>query len=199
MLHSTVSTRLKRVLDITLASFLLIFTLPICLLTIIIIKLVSPRGPALFAQTRVGLNGKNFVLHKFRTMKPGSEENGAQWAKTNDDRIIFFGRFLRKTRIDELPQCWNILLGDMSLIGPRPERPEFTSNLALDIPYYDLRHVVKPGLTGWAQVCYPYGASTEDSLKKLQFDLYYIKNYSLMLDLNILLRTVFVTVRRQGR
>jgi len=103
------------------------------------------------------------------------------------------------SRIDELPQCWNILKGDMSIIGPRPERPEFTSQLAADIPYYDLRHVVKPGLTGWAQVSYPYGASTEDALRKLQYDLYYIKNYSLILDLNILLRTVLVTLRRGGR
>jgi lipopolysaccharide/colanic/teichoic acid biosynthesis glycosyltransferase len=129
----------------------------------------------------------------------GAEEKGAVWAVKNDSRITNIGGFLRKTRIDELPQCWNILRGDMSLIGPRPERPEFTSSLAKDIPYYDLRHVVKPGLTGWAQVSYPYGASTEDALRKLQYDLYYIKNYSLLLDLNILLRTVFVTIRRQGR
>lgn len=199
MLHSTVSTRLKRGLDIVLASILLVLTLPICILTMLVIKAVSPRGPALFKQTRVGLQGQNFVLYKFRTMKIGSEDDGAQWAKANDDRIILFGRFLRKTRIDELPQCWNILNGEMSFIGPRPERPEFTERLVQEVPYYELRHIVKPGLTGWAQVKYPYGASVEDSLRKLQYDLYYIKNQSLILDLNILLRTASTVFQRTGR
>lgn len=199
MLHSTVSTRIKRGLDILLATLLLLLTLPACILTMLVIKIVSPRGEALYKQTRVGLKGVNFTLYKFRTMKVGSEDGGAQWAKANDDRIIFFGRFLRKTRIDELPQCWNILRGEMSFIGPRPERPEFTEKLVQEIPYYELRHIVKPGLTGWAQVKYPYGASVEDSLRKLQYDLYYIKNQSPILDLNILLRTASTVFQRAGR
>lgn len=198
MLHSNIALRIKRSFDIILALMLLVLSSPIIAITATLIKITS-AGPALFSQTRVGMNGKTFNILKFRTMYIGAEEKGAVWAVKNDSRITNIGGFLRKTRIDELPQCWNILRGDMSLIGPRPERPEFTSSLAKDIPYYDLRHVVKPGLTGWAQVCYPYGASTEDALRKLQYDLYYIKNYSLLLDLNILLRTVFVTIRRQGR
>ena len=145
------------------------------------------------------MNGKEFTVHKFRTMTQNAEKFGAQWASENDSRIIPFGNFLRKSRIDEIPQCWNILKGEMSFIGPRPERPEFTKTLNKEVPYYDLRHVIKPGLTGWAQVKYPYGASTEDSLRKLQFDLYYIKNYSLLLDLNIALRTIKITFMRKGR
>ena len=132
-------------------------------------------------------------------MEKNAEQTGAQWATANDPRILPIGNFLRASRIDELPQCLNILKGEMSIIGPRPERPEFTKKLAQSIPYYDLRHIVKPGLTGWAQVSYPYGASVDDALRKLQYDLYYIKNHSLLLDLNILLRTVLVTLRRGGR
>ncbi len=198
MLHSSIALRVKRATDIIGAMSLIVLTLPITILAAIITKLVS-RGPIFFSQTRVGMQGQTFTIYKFRTMRANAEKEGAQWASQNDDRIIPFGKFFRTSRIDELPQCWNILRGDMSIIGPRPERPEFTSLLAEDIPYYDLRHVVKPGLTGWAQVSYPYGASTEDALRKLQYDLYYIKNYSLILDLNILLRTVLVTLRRGGR
>ena len=198
MLHSAVSARIKRGVDIALASLLIIVTIPACLCTALFIKLVS-RGPVLFSQKRVGFKGEHFTLYKFRTMKIDSEKDGAQWAKENDNRVIPFGHFLRATRMDELPQCWNILKGEMSIIGPRPERPEFTQQLTKEIPYYELRHIVKPGLTGWAQVSYPYGASVEDALRKLQYDLYYIKNYSLLLDLNILLRTVLVTLGRKGR
>ena len=198
MLHSSVNIRLKRFLDIGATLLLLVITMPIIISAAILIKLTS-RGPALFTQKRVGLKGQHFTLYKFRTMALGSESDGAQWAQTNDNRVIPFGRFLRATRIDEIPQCWNILKGEMSLIGPRPERPEFTEKLAKEIPYYELRHIVKPGLSGWAQVSYPYGASVEDALRKLQYDLYYIKNYSLILDLNILLRTVLVTLGRKGR
>jgi len=198
MLHSSVAIRVKRAVDIIVAFTLLVLTTPLLLFTGLLIKLTS-HGPVFFSQTRVGIKGKPFTLYKFRTMKIGAENSGAQWASNNDSRVFLFGRFLRKTRIDELPQCWNILRGEMSIVGPRPERPEFTSTLAKEIPYYDLRNVVKPGLTGWAQVRYPYGASTEDALRKLQFDLYYIKNYSLLLDLNILLRTVLVTLRQEGR
>lgn len=198
MLHSTVSLRLKRSVDITLSLILFILSLPVLALCSIGIKL-SSKGPAIFSQERVGHEGKVFKIYKLRTMFVNAEENGAQWASSNDTRIFPFGNFLRKSRIDELPQCWNILRGDMSIIGPRPERPEFTLSLANEIPYYDLRHVVKPGLTGWAQVSYPYGASTEDALRKLQYDLYYIKNHSLLLDLNILLRTILITLRLGGR
>jgi exopolysaccharide biosynthesis polyprenyl glycosylphosphotransferase len=198
MLHSSVALRVKRAADIISGVILIIVTLPLTILTGVFIAF-SSRGPIFFSQTRVGFKGELFTLYKFRTMRDGAEKDGAQWAKSEDDRIIPLGGFLRKTRIDELPQCWNILKGEMSIVGPRPERPEFTSMLAKEIPYYDLRHIIKPGLTGWAQVCYPYGASTEDSLRKLQFDLYYIKNHSLLLDLNILMRTVLITLRRGGR
>ena len=198
MLHSSVATRLKRGADILAALTLLCLSLPIMAISALFIAL-SSRGPIIFSQTRVGKEGKSFTLIKFRTMRLDAEKSGAQWASYNDSRIFPFGHFLRKTRIDELPQCWNILKGEMSFIGPRPERPEFTSTLAEKIPYYDLRHIIKPGLTGWAQVCYPYGASTEDALRKLQYDLYYIKNYSLILDLNIILRTVLVTLGLRGR
>jgi exopolysaccharide biosynthesis polyprenyl glycosylphosphotransferase len=198
MLHSSVATRVKRGVDIVAAIFLLIVTMPIMAVTALVIKL-SSRGPVLFSQTRVGFRGKPFTLYKFRTMRNNAEKQGAQWATNNDPRVLPIGHFLRKSRIDELPQCWNILKGDMSIIGPRPERPEFTSKLTNDIPYYDLRHIIKPGLTGWAQVNYPYGASTEDALRKLQYDLYYIKNYSLFLDLNITLRTLITVFQRGGR
>ncbi|NND81356.1 MAG: sugar transferase [Gammaproteobacteria bacterium] len=198
MLHSSAAIRFKRFNDILIATVLLLISAPLVVTAMAAIKL-SSRGPAIFSQTRVGLNGKQFTLYKLRTMVCGAEEKGAQWASKKDPRIFPVGRFLRNTRIDELPQCWNILKGEMSLIGPRPERPEFTEQLSKLIPHYDLRHVIKPGLTGWAQVMYPYGASTYDALKKLQYDLYYIKNYSPILDLNILLRTILVTLRRSGR
>ncbi len=198
MLHSSVALRIKRAIDIVGALSLLIVTIPITLLTAIITKVSSP-GPVFFSQTRVGKKGEEFNIYKFRTMHVNAERSGAQWAGKNDGRITPFGGFFRKSRIDELPQCWNILRGEMSIIGPRPERPEFTSSLAKKIPYYDLRHVVKPGLTGWAQVSYPYGASVEDALRKLQYDLYYIKTYSLLLDLNIVLRTILITLRLGGR
>jgi len=194
MLHSSVVIRVKRAVDITGALALLVISLPIMAVAIVIIRATS-KGSAVFSQTRVGLHGEPFTIYKFRTMYPNSEPEGAQWANNNDDRIIPFGRFLRTTRIDELPQVWNILRGDMSIVGPRPERPEFTTSLAEDIPYYDLRHVVKPGLTGWAQVSYPYGASTEDALRKLQYELY----QSLLLDLNIMLRTLITVFQRAGR
>jgi len=198
MLHSSVAIRVKRASDLFFSILLGVISLPILLVAAILIKLTS-KGPIIFSQTRVGFQGQPFKLYKLRTMRLNAEPEGAKWAQSNDERIFPFGHFLRKTRIDELPQCWNIFKGEMSLIGPRPERPEFTSQLAKEIPYYDLRHIVKPGLTGWAQVCYRYGSSTEDALRKLQFDLYYIKNYSLLLDLNILLRTIQVTMRLMGR
>lgn len=198
MLHNSVALRVKRIVDIFASILLFICTLPITIVTSLLIKISSP-GSIFFSQTRVGMNGKEFIVYKFRTMNKNAEIKGAQWASENDSRIIPGGSFLRKTRIDEIPQCWNILKGDMSFIGPRPERPEFTTMLNKEVPYYDLRHIIKPGLTGWAQVKYPYGSSTEDSLRKLQFDLYYIKNYSLLLDLNIVLRTIKIILMRGGR
>ena len=198
MLHSSITVRLKRLSDIVGALTLAFISLPVVVLTALTIKLTS-KGLIFFTQTRVGMHGEGFTIYKFRTMTVDAESMGAQWASENDDRIIPLGHFFRKTRIDELPQVWNILKGDMSIVGPRPERPEFTKKLSQDIPYYDLRHVIKPGLTGWAQVNYPYGASTEDALRKLQFDLYYIKNHSMVLDLNILLRTIRITLQRSGR
>ena len=199
MLHSSISARVKRGVDILVASGLLLLTLPVTMLAALAIK-ASSKGPVFFLQTRVGLEGREFVLVKFRTMVNNAEQSGgAQWATDNDPRVTAIGQLLRKSRIDEIPQCLNILKSDMSIIGPRPERPEFTKSLTEDIPYYNLRHIIKPGLTGWAQVMYPYGASQEDAIRKLQYDLFYIKNQSLRLDLNILLRTILVTLHLQGR
>ena len=198
MLGNPIRTRIKRALDIVLSVFVLFISAPIVVVCGALIKLTS-KGPVFFNQTRVGLNGELFIIHKLRTMRADAEKDGAQWAKTNDSRITGFGSFLRQTRLDELPQCWNVLMGTMSFVGPRPERPEFTDKLAEKIPYFDLRHIVKPGITGWAQVIFPYGASIEDSLKKLQYELYYIKNQSLLLDLNIILRTLITIFQRAGR
>ncbi|MCK5942116.1 MAG: TIGR03013 family PEP-CTERM/XrtA system glycosyltransferase, partial [Planctomycetes bacterium] len=189
---------LKRVLDILASSLGLILSLPICVLTAILIKLTS-RGPVFFTQERVGEDGEVFRLVKFRTMQPDAEaESGPVWAQKDDDRVTPIGKFLRVTRIDEIPQFLNILTGQMSFVGPRPERQHFVEQLQKDIPFYPLRHTVKPGLTGWAQVCHPYGASIEDAQEKLRYDLYYIKNMGLLFDLNIMLRTVAVILRGKG-
>lgn len=189
---------LKRVLDILASSIGLILSLPICLVTVLLIKLTS-RGPIFFTQERVGEDGEPFQLVKFRTMRPDAEAaSGPVWAKKNDDRITPIGRMLRLTRIDEIPQFLNILAGRMSFVGPRPERPHFVEKLQKDIPFYPLRHTVKPGLTGWAQVSHPYGASIEDAQEKLRYDLFYIKNMGLLFDVNIILRTVAVILRGKG-
>lgn len=198
VLNNSIAQRVKRLIDIGLSLLLLTVSFPIIVLCAVIIKLTS-RGPVLYQQTRVGLEGKPFTIVKLRTMVQNAETEGAQWASSNDPRTTWFGRFLRQTRLDEIPQCWNVLRGEMSFVGPRPERPEFTKGLAESIPYYDLRHLVKPGITGWAQVIFPYGASTEDSLKKLQYELFYIKNQSLLLDLNIMIRTLITVFQRAGR
>lgn len=198
MLDNPISGRVKRLIDIILSIILIFVSAPVVIICGLIIKLTS-RGPVFFSQIRVGVQGKLFTIIKLRTMRLHAEQNGAQWAKTDDPRITRFGNFLRQTRLDELPQCWNVLRGDMSFVGPRPERPEFTKELAKKIPYYDLRHLVKPGISGWAQVIFPYGASVEDSLKKLQYELFYIKNQSLLLDLNIMLRTLITVFQRAGR
>jgi exopolysaccharide biosynthesis polyprenyl glycosylphosphotransferase len=166
-----------------------IVSLPIALLTAVLIKLES-KGPVLYRQERVGRNGRPFTIMKFRSMRVDAEKDGPVWAQTSDDRTTRVGRVIRKMRVDEIPQFWNILKGEMNFVGPRPERPHFVKQLAEEIPFYEQRHLIPPGLTGWAQIKYPYGASIEDARQKLQYDLYYIKNQSLILDAMILFETV---------
>jgi len=174
-----------------------LLSLPIALITILLIKLESP-GPVLYKQERVGMNGKPFVIMKFRSMRVDAEKAGPVWASSGDDRATRVGRVIRKIRVDEIPQFWNILRGEMSFVGPRPERPHFVSQLAEEIPYYDQRHLIAPGLTGWAQIKYPYGASIDDARQKLQYDLYYIKNQSLVLDAIILFETIKIILFGRG-
>ncbi|MBL8727611.1 MAG: YraN family protein [Planctomycetes bacterium] len=189
---------LKRVLDILASLVGLVASLPICLLAAAAVRCTS-HGPVFFRQERVGQDGQTFRLIKFRTMRVDAErESGPVWAEKNDSRVTFVGRFLRRTRIDEIPQFLNILGGQMSFVGPRPERPHFVEQLTHEIPFYPLRHTVKPGLTGWAQVRHPYGASIDDAREKLRYDLYYIKNTGLVFDLTIILRTVNVILRGHG-
>ena len=164
-------------------------SLPIALLTAILIKLES-RGPVLYKQERVGKNGRPFTVMKFRSMRMDAEKDGPVWAKSDDDRMTRVGRIIRKIRVDEIPQFWNILRGDMNFVGPRPERPHFVATLAQEIPYYEQRHLIAPGLTGWAQINYPYGASIDDARQKLQYDLFYIKNQNLALDATIMFETI---------
>jgi sugar transferase (PEP-CTERM system associated) len=188
----------KRWLDVLAAALVFILTSPLMLLVGIAIRISSP-GPIFYHQTRVGQQGRVFTVHKFRSMRPDAEAGtGAVWASVDDPRITPLGAFLRRTRLDELPQLWNVLRGDMSFVGPRPERPEFVHQLTAQIPFYGQRHIVRPGLTGWAQVRYTYGASVEDAMMKLQYDLYYIKNLSLALDLFIIFSTVKTVVLRRG-
>jgi len=174
------------------------FSLPIAIVTAILIKLDS-RGPILYKQERVGKNGGAFTVMKFRSMRTDAEKAGPVWASEDDDRTTRVGKIIRKLRIDEIPQFWNILRGEMDFVGPRPERPHFVSQLAQEIPYYEQRHLIAPGLTGWAQIKYPYGASIEDARQKLQYDLYYIKNQSLMLDAIILFETIKIILFGRGR
>ncbi|WP_375394933.1 TIGR03013 family XrtA/PEP-CTERM system glycosyltransferase [uncultured Sphingomonas sp.] len=192
------SSAFKRAFDIIASLLLLVFTLPIVLFTAIAIKLES-RGPALYRQRRVGLYNQPFDIVKLRSMRQDAEVAGqAVWAAERDPRITRIGRFIRKVRIDELPQTWAVLKGEMSFVGPRPERPQFVDELERHLPYYAERHMVKPGITGWAQINYPYGASIEDSRHKLEYDLYYAKNYSPFLDLLILLQTLRVVLWPTG-
>lgn len=174
-----------------------LLSLPIAMLTAILIKLDS-RGPVFYRQERVGKSGRPFTLLKFRSMRVDAEEAGPVWASKGDDRTTRLGRIIRKTRIDEIPQFWNILRGEMNFVGPRPERQHFVAQLAQEIPYYEQRHLIPPGLTGWAQIKYPYGASIEDSRQKLQYDLYYIKNQSLILDAIILFETIKIILSGRG-
>ncbi|HEX4916072.1 MAG TPA: TIGR03013 family XrtA/PEP-CTERM system glycosyltransferase [Vicinamibacterales bacterium] len=190
----------KRAFDLVAAVVGLILAAPLMLLSAVMLKLESPRDPILYHQERVGLNGQTFTIHKFRSMRSDAEAaSGPVWsAGDSDPRITAVGRFMRKTRLDEIPQLWNVLRGDMSLIGPRPERPAFVEQLTHQIPFYGQRHVVKPGVTGWAQVRYSYGASVEDAIEKMQYDLYYVKHRSLMFDLMIALETIKTVVLRRG-
>ncbi len=184
----------KRLLDIFISSLVLILTIPLTVFAVIAVAITS-RGPVLYKQERVGLNGESFNLLKFRSMTVDAEKEGQpEWAKEADPRITKVGGFLRRTRIDELPQLINVLRGQMSFVGPRPERPFFVEQLEEKIPFYRERHCLKPGMTGWAQIKYPYGASFEDSKRKLEYDLYYIKNYSIFLDLLIILQTLRVVL-----
>ncbi|WP_086618549.1 TIGR03013 family XrtA/PEP-CTERM system glycosyltransferase [Erythrobacter tepidarius] len=191
------SSAVKRIFDIVASSILLALTLPIIIIFAGLVKLDS-KGPAFFRQTRVGLYGEPFTLIKLRSMRADAEKDGAKWAEENDPRITRLGRFIRKVRIDELPQTWSVLKGEMSFVGPRPEVPSFVESLEAEIPFYSERHMVKPGITGWAQINYPYGASVEDSRRKLEYDLYYAKNYTPFLDLVILLQTVRVILWPEG-
>jgi sugar transferase (PEP-CTERM system associated) len=199
-IQAVLKTYVHRVFDLLISISVLIITLPIMLVAAILIWLESRcREPVLYRQTRVGRNGKLFRILKVRTMSVDAEASGgARWAVPGDTRITAVGGMLRNSRIDELPQLINVLKGDMSFVGPRPERPEFVDDLVNEIPFYDLRHRVNPGITGWAQICYPYGASSEDAQGKLEYDLYYIKNYSLFLDLMILIQTVQVILWGKG-
>jgi sugar transferase (PEP-CTERM system associated) len=187
-----------RMLDLVAAISLLVVALPVMILVAIAV-LADDGFPLLYRQERVGLNGRVFTLYKFRSMIKNAEADGkAQWANAKDSRVTRLGGILRKLRLDELPQIFNVLRGDMSLVGPRPERPQFVEQLSKTIPYYHERHVVKPGITGWAQVCYPYGSSERDALEKLQFDLYYIKHKTLIFDLIVLLQTAEVVLWGKG-
>jgi sugar transferase (PEP-CTERM system associated) len=189
----------RRALSLILALMIVVIMSPVIPLIVLAVRLSSP-GPILFSQERVGRYGKTFRLYKFRTMRADAEKGtGAVWAQQNDPRITSVGRFMRKTRLDELPQLWNVLKGDMAFVGPRPERPEFVHWLNDAIPYYNLRHMIRPGLTGWAQVKYQYGASLEETKQKLQFDLYYIKHVSVFLDLLIIFETLKTVVLRRGQ
>jgi len=188
----------KRLFDIAASLLLLILTLPILLLSALLIKVTS-AGPVFYRQERIGKFGKPFHVIKFRSMYVDAEvRSGPQWASENDPRVTPFGRLLRTTRVDEIPQIFNVLSGDMSFVGPRPERGVFVDELAKDIPFYSERHAVKPGITGWAQLNYPYGASVEDARSKLEYDLYYVKNFSVFLDLLILIQTVRVILWQDG-
>ena len=188
----------KRLIDLTAASVGFLLSLPLLIAVAVVVKVTSP-GPVLYSQRRVGKDGHIFVMYKFRSMRQDAEaKTGAVWATVGDRRVTPVGRFLRRMRLDELPQLWNVLMGEMSLVGPRPERPEFVSDLTRTIPFYGQRHVAKPGLTGWAQVRYTYGASREDAIVKLQYDLFYIKHLSLWLDISIILRTIKIVLLGRG-
>jgi exopolysaccharide biosynthesis polyprenyl glycosylphosphotransferase len=188
----------KRCFDLVVSALLILVTLPIVIVAALLIA-AEGGGRVIYRQERMGLGGRPFTVFKLRSMSSDAEKDGkAAWATVNDARITRVGRFIRRTRIDELPQLLNVLKGEMSFVGPRPERPEFVALLTQQIPFYAVRHSVKPGLTGWAQVRYSYGATVEQSVRKLEYDLYYVKNHTLLLDLVILLETVRVVLLGEG-
>jgi sugar transferase (PEP-CTERM system associated) len=187
----------RRLVSMTVALIGLTICLPLIPFIILAVRLSSP-GPIFFRQTRIGLRGRHFSVIKFRTMRQDAESNGAVWATKNDPRVTSLGKFMRKTRLDEIPQLWNVLRGEMGFVGPRPERPEFVQWLASEIPFYELRHMIRPGITGWAQVRYQYGASLEETKQKLEYDLYYVKHLSLGLDLLIMFETIKTIILRRG-
>ena len=195
--RTALSKRAKRYLDIVASALGLVLSFPVCLITALAIKLESP-GPVFYRQERVGEDGKIFTLLKFRSMCSDAEKNGPAWATLKDQRVTRIGNVIRRLRLDEIPQMINVLKGEMSFVGPRPERPVFIRQLQKEIPYYTQRHVAKPGITGWAQIRYPYGASKEDALEKLKYDLYYIKHMSVLFDLTIILETVKTVLLRRG-
>lgn len=197
--QSFARTFMKRTFDLVCSALILAITFPLMLVAALLVYL-EDRGPVFYSQERVGMDGKTFFVHKFRSMRTDAEQAGRpQWAAQNDPRVTRFGNFMRKTRIDELPQILNVFKGEMSFVGPRPERPYFVEQLIEVVPYYNVRHSVKPGITGWAQVRYGYGSSAEDALQKLQYDLYYVKNNSLFLDVLVLINTLKVVLFRSGR
>lgn len=198
-IHGGKDKYLKRLFDIIVSLILLFITWPIMFVTALAIIIESKfKGTVFYNQVRVGLNNKDFEVLKFRSMNMDAEKNGAQWAQKSDPRVTRIGHIIRKYRIDELPQLFNVLKGEMSFVGPRPERPEFVKDLSEKIKYYEVRHYVKPGITGWAQICYPYGATEDDTRNKLEYDLYYMKNYTIFLDFMIIMQTIQVVVWRQG-
>ncbi|KFI05161.1 TIGR03013 family XrtA/PEP-CTERM system glycosyltransferase [Massilia sp. BSC265] len=197
--QSFIRTFMKRGFDLVCSTIILIMAFPLMVLAALAVKL-EDRGPVFYSQERVGKDGKTFFVHKFRSMRVDAEKGGKpQWAAQNDPRVTRVGNFMRKTRIDELPQILNVFKGEMSFVGPRPERPYFVEQLIEVVPYYNVRHSIKPGVTGWAQVRYGYGSSAEDALQKLQYDLYYVKNNSLFLDVLVLIDTLKVVLFRSGR
>jgi sugar transferase (PEP-CTERM system associated) len=188
----------KRMLDIVVSAILLVLLAPVLALVALLIRLDSP-GPILYTQERVGFRGRPFTIYKFRSMRADAEVGtGPVWAAGHDSRVTRIGRILRACRLDECPQLWNVLKGDMSVVGPRPERPVFVERLSLELPYYEQRHLLKPGVTGWAQVCYPYGASVEDARAKLAYDLYYLLNWSTVFDLLIIFHTIKIVLCGRG-
>lgn len=198
--HNTITDRLRRIMDVVFSITLFVIFLPVMLITVLAIKIEDGmRAPVFYQQLRIGANGRAYKVLKFRSMVENAEASGACWASKNDMRVTRVGAFIRKFRIDELPQLFNVLRGDMAFVGPRPERPEFVCTLSENIPFYQERHLVKPGITGWAQLNYSYGASERDAREKLQYDLYYIKNRSIMLDILIIAQTVEVVLFGRGR
>ena len=197
LLYKGTHNKVKRTIDLVVSLFAILILLPFGGLIFLLVHYNQP-GTVIYKQKRVGLNGVEFYLYKIRTMIENAETEGAQWSSPDDPRVTKIGRILRRTRVDEIPQLWNILKGDMSIVGPRPERKEFVNELEQLIPYYDLRLMVKPGLTGWAQVMFPYGSTREDARKKLDYDLYYLKHFTITFDLLIMFKTIRVVLTKSG-